>query len=120
LIVPVSLEKIGTGARGDRWRVLHDGIVIIESSRDPEHDAARALEALGLTGTIETRHVGSTVVSMRLDIVTAVRRTVIEGDRSGPRFGPWRPFDLTQRPGSAIADSASGQGLEFEDVPPRT
>lgn len=117
MIVPVTLERTGSTARGDRWRVLHDGIVIVESSRDPEHDAARALKALVLTGIIETRHAGSATVAMRLDIEKAAGRTVIEGERTGPKFGRWQPFDRTQRIGMPIAVSASAQGLEFESVP---
>ncbi len=117
MIVPITLQRISTGVRGDRWRVAHDGIVIVKSSREPEHDAARALSALGLTGTIETRHIGSTVVSMRLDILKAASRTVIENERTGPTFGRWQPFNRPQRYERAIADSASGQGLEFEGAP---
>ena len=120
MIVPVTLERIGSGARGDRWRVIHDGIVLVESSRDPEHDAARALTALGLTGTIETRHPRSAIVSMRLDISKAATSTVIENKRSGPRLGRWQPFDRTPRHRIAIADSASGQGLELESLVPHT
>ena len=117
MIVRITLERLGSGARGDRWRVLHDGIVIVESSRDPEHDAARALAALGLTGTIETRHAGSAIVAMRFDIAKAAGRTVIEGERTGPKFGRWQQFDRTQRIRMPIADSASGQGQDFGSVP---
>ena len=51
-MIKVFIELIGYGARGNRYRVLHDGIVIVEHTRDPEHDAARALLALGITGAM--------------------------------------------------------------------
>lgn len=117
MIVPVTIERIGTSPRGDRWRVLHDGIVIVENSRDPEHDAARALAALGLRGTIETRHAGSDIVSMRLDIAKAAGRTVIENENTGPRFGRWRAFDLTQRTRGPVAVFASERAQAFEVAP---
>ena len=37
---------------GYRYAVLFRGQLIAENSRDPEHDAARALVALGLTGKL--------------------------------------------------------------------
>ena len=37
---------------GYRYAVLYRGRLIVESSRDPEHDAARALVALGFTGKL--------------------------------------------------------------------
>ena len=117
MIVPVTLQRIRTGACGDRWRVSHNSIVIVENSRDPEHDAARALGALGLTGTLETRHAGSETISLRLNIVNAASRTVIENERTGPTCGRWQPFNRPQCFGRAIADSASGQGLESEGTP---
>ncbi len=117
MIFPVTLERVGTNARGDLWRVTHDGIVIVESSRVPEYDAARALAALGLAGTIETRHAGSAIVSMRLDISKAATLTVIENDRSGPRLGLWQPFDRTQRHRIAIPETASGQASRNRPSP---
>ena len=88
----------------------------IESSRDPEHDACRALLALGITGTLETRHAGSAIVSMRKDIERSAGRTVIENERTGPKHARFQPFDrqLNRMP---IAESASGQGLRFEGGP---
>ena len=106
-VYQVVLERIGTGVRGDRWRVTYAGIVIVESSKVPEFDAARYFTALGLTGILETRHAGSAIVSMRLDIETAARLTVIENEKIGPKLGRWRPFDLTQRLGTPIAESTS-------------
>ena len=57
-MVNVTLERISTGGRRDRHRVLRDGHVLVESSRDPEHDTCRTLVALGVTGTLQTCRVG--------------------------------------------------------------
>ena len=35
-----------------RYAVMFAGRLVVENSRDPEHDAARALVAMGLTGTV--------------------------------------------------------------------
>ena len=37
---------------GYRYAVLFSGRLIVENSRDPEHDAARALVAMGVTGKL--------------------------------------------------------------------
>jgi hypothetical protein len=110
MIVTVTLERAGTGNRGDRWRATHAGIVLVDSSRDPEHDACRALFAMGVVGQMETWHAGADFPSMRLDIVRGVRRTVIENQRCGPKFGRWQPYDRTHCLGTVVAESASEQG----------
>jgi hypothetical protein len=38
--------------RGVSWDVLLDGAAIVTGSRDPEHDACRALLAMGITGPV--------------------------------------------------------------------
>ena len=47
----ITIEPISQGARGERYRVSYAGAVLIESCRDPEFDACRALRAQGITGT---------------------------------------------------------------------
>lgn len=88
------------------YRVTHDGRTLIERSRDPEHDACRALLALGLKGRLETFHPGGTVARMRMDIAFAATRCATEGDRSSPAIRKWSPFDradLTVDAGMGIA-----------------
>lgn len=93
-MIKVFIERIGHGARGNRYRVLHDGIVIVEHTRDLEHDAARALLALGLTGRMETWRHGALHPSMKGDIASTARLSVSENEKFGPRHIAWRPFDL--------------------------
>lgn len=93
-MIKVFIELIGYGARGNRYRVLRDGIVIVEHTRDPEHDAARALLALGITGVMETWRHGALHPSMKGDIASRARLSVSETEKFGPRVVAWRPFDL--------------------------
>ena len=86
MIVNVTLERIGTGGRGDRYRVIRDGLVIVESSRDPEHDTCRTLVALGVTGTLQTWRIGCPYPCVRLDIEKGAGHCVVENGRSGPSF----------------------------------
>lgn len=93
----IVLERVSIGARGSRYRLWHDGAALIESSRDPEFDACRALLARGIVGTLHTRHRGRQTVCLVLDIEKGAMARTNESERSGPRFGRWQPFDL---PGS--------------------
>jgi hypothetical protein len=87
----IDIEPFGLGQRGQIYRVHYAGIVLVESSRNPEFDACRALLAKGLVGYVEVWRVGSSFSAMRLEIQTAAGLTVEEGDREGLRFVRWRP-----------------------------
>jgi hypothetical protein len=90
----IWIEPIGLGASGLRYRVTHNGVTLIESTKSPEFDSARALLARGIIGQLEVwRHCAS-VPAMRLDIEKAARLTVEEGDLEGLRFVRWRPLSL--------------------------
>ena len=89
----VEIERTGTGQRGDRYRVTHNGAVIVESSTVPEFDVCRALQAMGHTGTLATFSPGYPRPRMRLDIAAGAKLTVSETSKIGPRFTAWRPFD---------------------------
>ena len=58
--------------------------------RLPEHDAARALLARGITGTMQTVDEAGNV-RMRLDIEKVAQLAVREDD-AGLRIVKWRPF----------------------------
>jgi hypothetical protein len=72
--------------------LTHNGGTLIESTKNPEFDSARALLALGIVGQVEVWRSGASFSAMRLDIEKAVRLTVEEGDREGLRFVRWRPL----------------------------
>lgn len=97
-MIKVVIEPLGRGSRGTRYRVWYDGGVLVEHTRDPEHDAARALLALGIAGTMETWRHGAKHPSMRGDIVSSARLSVSETEKFGPRLVAWRSFE---RPSSS-------------------
>ena len=92
MMITVALRSVWIGKKtGYVWDVLLDGKEIVHHSDDPEHDAARALKAMGMEGPFQTTRNG--VVAMRYkDIAyTATRRTG-ETKLWGPQEGPWKPF----------------------------
>ena len=94
VIVPLPLTQ---GAK-QHYRVFRreDGISLVEHSRDPEHDACRALFANGVTGSLRTfRSEKSSTPNMIMDIERGAQRSVEETQRRGPVTVPFR-----QRPTS--------------------
>jgi hypothetical protein len=77
---------------GRRYEVWWRGVCIVERSRDPEFDACRALQALGVCGTAEVWREGATAPAMRLDIAWGAERRTEEGERVGPRVAIWKAF----------------------------
>ncbi len=79
-MVRVYIEPL---SRPDRWSVSYNGVVICCSSHDPEHDAARALLALGVTGRMETWSAGRTSARVIGDIERMAGFTMVDGDQRG-------------------------------------
>lgn len=101
--VELSLTHIaGTGAR---YRVTHLGAVLIESTRDPEFEACRALLAKGITGTMVTYSPGSPVPRMRLDIEKGAALMTIESATVGLRICRYKPHPR------AADDPEDGDGV---------
>jgi hypothetical protein len=67
------------------YSVLFDGKLLVEGSRDPECDAARALLALGYTGTLHMLDGKTGIPRTIIDIERAAKVTTKEG-RHGPYF----------------------------------
>lgn len=76
---------------GGRYRVYHDGEVLLKSCRDPLHDAARALVDKGVTGRLQMKHVGSPMIEMEGLIAVLATLTVVEGQSTSARLGKWAP-----------------------------
>lgn len=81
----IDIEPTHVTGTGYRYRVWHDGAVLIESTREPWCAAARALSKAGVTGRMQMRRNGK--IAMTGLITVEATRTVIEGDYHGPRFG---------------------------------
>ena len=87
------LHPIWTGGRdGYRYSVLCDGKLLVEGSRDPETDVARALLAKGITGKLTL-----------CDGKTGKPRTIIDIEKAAglqAREGPLRFAPIESRPNS--------------------
>ena len=112
----IYIERIDSGSQVDNWRVTHDGLELIASTRKPFFDSCREFRTLGVTGVLEMWHAGSDFAAMRGDIERCSRLTVLENAKISPRFVRWAAFDRT-RLGMPIAESTSRQGREFEGMP---
>ena len=64
----IEIERMHYRSTGARYRVTYLGETLIESARDPEFEACRALLANGVTGTLVTYSPGSSVPRMKVDI----------------------------------------------------
>ncbi len=74
---------------GYRFSVIFQGKLLVERSRDPECDAARALLAKGITGKLTMLDGKTGKPRTIVDIERAARLTVEEGP-NGPRFVKYR------------------------------
>lgn len=88
----IEIERTGWTSRRAVYRVHHDGRVLIEKCRDPEHDSCRALLALGKTGKWESYFPDGTVARMRGDIAVSALLTCQETDRAGLQIVKHSPF----------------------------
>lgn len=90
----VDIEQIKIGARGYRYRVWHDGEVLVENTGEAMGAAARALVAKGVTGRMQMRRLGSSMIDMEGLIAVLATLTVSEGNDHGPRIVKWKPHWL--------------------------
>jgi hypothetical protein len=87
----ITIEPTKLSQRGQMYRGIYAGSILIESNRNPEFDACRALLAKGITGKIETWRPGVAFPAMQIDIERGAQLTVTESDKDGPCFAPWHP-----------------------------
>src|SRR5262249_45938591 len=90
--IRIIIEPTALGDRGQRYRVTYAGETLIESTRNPEYDACRALLAKGVTGRLEVWRVGTTFPASSIDIERGARWTILETERESPRIVRWRSF----------------------------
>ena len=90
------------GRTGYVYSVICEGQLLVERSRDPECDAARALLAKGITGNLTM-----------LDGKTGVPRTIISVEKAAQRTcteGPHGPrFKTVPNAGSSPEEESSGR-----------
>ena len=112
----IWIEATGLGGRGQRYRVIHNGVTLIESTNNPEFDSARALLTRGIVGQVEVWRHGANFPAMRLDVEKAARLTIEENDRSGPRFTRWHPRS-EEANGNAVSTSGGFARTAREEAP---
>ncbi len=88
----IEIESTHTTPNGQRYRVWHDGAVLIESCREPLTDGARALVKRGVTGRVQMKRVGEPGIHIQGLIAVLATLTVSEGQTNGPRFTKWSEF----------------------------
>jgi hypothetical protein len=81
------------GRDGYRYSVICRGELIVDRSRDPECDAARALLARGITGKLTMLDGKTGIPRTIVDIEKAAKVRVSEESRDGLRFRPVDPAD---------------------------
>jgi hypothetical protein len=75
----IWIEAAGLGGRGQRYRVTHNGVTLIEITKNPEFDAARALLARGIVGQVEVWRHGANFPAMRFDVSQTYILSWLEG-----------------------------------------
>ena len=76
------------GKTGYVYSVIHDGELIVDRSRDPECDAARALVARGITGKLTLLDGKTGIPRTIINIEKAAKLRVREG-RCAPYLTPY-------------------------------
>jgi hypothetical protein len=88
---------------GYRYSVIFRGKLLVERSRDPECDAARALIAKGITGKLAMLDGKTGKPRTVIDIEKAARLTAEEGP-SAPRFRQFRGVEEAPTRLKAVGD----------------
>jgi hypothetical protein len=105
-MLKARLHPIWVGGRdGYRYSVLFEGKLLVERSRDPHCDAARALLGKGITGKLTMLDGKTGKPRTVVDIEKAARLTV-EETGGAPRFRKYR-----QRGGSEGYSHKKGEVL---------
>lgn len=78
------IRKTGVPYTG-RYQVEFDGDLIVEDSRDPETDLARALLSRGMTGMVKVLDANTKKHRTTINIEKAAKLRTVEGPH-GPRF----------------------------------
>lgn len=87
----IEIEPTKITGTGQRFRVWHDGEVLLPSSRSPFTDGARALVDKGVTGRLQMKRVGRDQIDAEGLIAVLATLTVSEGQNHGPRVVKWSP-----------------------------
>jgi hypothetical protein len=103
LLRPAWIKNVGY-----RYDVLLDGEIIVRQSRDPEHDAARALAAKGFRGRFRTIDFATGQPRMQLDIERAARLRTVERAQGGICVARYQPMSDEQKESFRLHTSSQG------------
>lgn len=90
------------GSSGYRYDIELDGKVVVAGSRAPLGDAARWCAGAGVDGVVEVWRYGGSAPALRAPVANAAQLTTKEGERDGPRFIKWKPFQFM------VSDASGG------------
>jgi hypothetical protein len=84
-------------SRNRNWgyNVVYDGDLIVDHSRDPECDAARALLARDITGKLTLLDGKTGRPRTVVGIEKAAKLRTVDPDRGCLHFQKWTPFDAS-------------------------
>ena len=102
-MLKARLHPIWVPTVGYRYSVIFRGKLLVERSRDPECDVARALVAKGITGKLTLLDGKTGKPRIIIDIEKADRLTAEEGP-NGPRFRRFRGVEKAPTPLKAVGD----------------
>jgi len=93
----IVIEPIAvSGERGQHYRVLCDGAVLIASTWNPEYEAARSLKEAGFSGAVELWRYGKPHADAIIHIEKAADRTVEESSGRDIRLVSWKAWDKAE------------------------
>ena len=87
----IEIEPTKITGTGQRYRVWCGGEILVDSSRNPFTDSARALVGKGVTGRLQMKRVGRDQIDAEGLIAVLATLTVSEGQNHGPRVVKWSP-----------------------------
>lgn len=85
-MITIVLDPYTHGDRGPLYDVTLDGKVIVSGAHDPEHEAARAMQALGLTGPFQTTDKTGRIRMQYPSIEETAKWTMKENAHGNPTF----------------------------------
>ena len=98
------------GRDGYRYSVICRGELIVDRSRDPECDAARALIGKGITGKLTMLDGKTGKPRIIIDIEKCAKLRVSEESRDGLRFRPVDPANSSYSPVEAAPVKMRAKG----------
>lgn len=92
----IEIEESHVTSSGMRYRVWHEGAVLIESTRQAFFDAARELSKRGVTGRLQMKRRGRAQIDMSALIAVAATKAIAEGQSSSARIVKWVPHFMSK------------------------